>query len=268
MPIIRSSHSFDDNFTQIPNNWLRDQRLSYKARGVLAELLSHRPGWSVSMHQLANGLDGIHSIRSAVAELETHGYLVREQTRESGRFAEAQWVTGSPLSGFPTSVFPTSDNQTPKKTKNKEDQVKETLAQAELEAFDVFWDSYPRKTGKLAARKAFEKVFDQYGEQVIEAAKAFRDDPNLPNAQYIPHPATWLNGGRFLDGPLPEREKDKTNVELELIARRDHAEREHRLRLVREAEEARENEAPIPNCKHGLSLLRCLPCQKELAGLD
>ena len=35
MPVIRGHHSFDNHFTQIPNHWLRDSRLSFKARGLM-----------------------------------------------------------------------------------------------------------------------------------------------------------------------------------------------------------------------------------------
>jgi hypothetical protein len=71
MPIIRGEHSFDAHFTQIPNAWLRDNRLSYKARGLLAELVSHTVGWEVSIQRIANnGVDGKDSIGSAIQELE------------------------------------------------------------------------------------------------------------------------------------------------------------------------------------------------------
>jgi hypothetical protein len=30
-------------------------------------------------------------------------------------------------------------------------------------------------------------------------------DPNLPDEQFIPHPATWLNAGGWDDPPFPSR---------------------------------------------------------------
>lgn len=74
-------------------------------------------------------------------------------------------------------------------------------------AFDAFWSSYPRKAGKATARKAFEKAMKRAGgpTPVLDGARRLRDDPNLPEAQFIPHPATWLNGDRWEDDPLPPR---------------------------------------------------------------
>lgn len=72
--------------------------------------------------------------------------------------------------------------------------------------FDQFWDAYPRRTAKADARRAWAKacrVADPA--EVIEAARRYAADPNLPEMQFVPHPATWLNGGRWSDGPLPAR---------------------------------------------------------------
>ena len=72
--------------------------------------------------------------------------------------------------------------------------------------FDAFWENYPRRTAKQAARTAFDKAVKSgiSAAQIIEAAARFADDPNrVP--QFTPHPATWLNQGRWDDEPLPTR---------------------------------------------------------------
>jgi hypothetical protein len=67
------------------------------------------------------------------------------------------------------------------------------------EDFDQFWARYPRRTGKLAALRAYEKArrLDS-AEHILAGVERYRrtmpDDP-----QYRPHPATWLNAGRWLD---------------------------------------------------------------------
>jgi hypothetical protein len=65
--------------------------------------------------------------------------------------------------------------------------------------FDRFWESYPRKVGKLAAQKAYEKARRQASaEQLMAGLELYRE--HLPDdVQYIPHAATWLNQGRWLD---------------------------------------------------------------------
>ena len=72
--------------------------------------------------------------------------------------------------------------------------------------FEAFWAVYPRKTGKGQALTAWEKARRKIGDQpLIAAAGIFASDPNLPETEFIPHAATWLNGCRWDDGPLPAR---------------------------------------------------------------
>ena len=101
MPLIRGHHSFDDHYTQIPNDWVRDTRLSLKAIGLLAQIMSHTPGWKMSIRSLArvNGV-GQDTIKSAVIELETYGYLIRsekQQHNEDGTFADYDFTTRDPF---------------------------------------------------------------------------------------------------------------------------------------------------------------------------
>lgn len=73
-------------------------------------------------------------------------------------------------------------------------------------AFEAFWENYPRKAGKQAARKAFAKCIQSGGESdaIIAGAANYRDDPNRVN-EFTAHPATWLNRGSWDDDPLPAR---------------------------------------------------------------
>lgn len=141
MPIQRTKMVHEHNFTQIPNDWVRDTRLSLKSIGLLSQLLSHSEGWSVTIGSLAktNGC-GRHIIRAAVQELEEAGYLKRKQLRGvSGTFAEVLWVTcepSSPSSGYPTSEKPTSgkptsENRTLKKNNLKKTNTKNTIRKGE-----------------------------------------------------------------------------------------------------------------------------------------
>lgn len=74
--------------------------------------------------------------------------------------------------------------------------------------FELFWEYYPRKIGKGAAKASFLKAAkrlgdasfivlkaNEYGEHCVKTGK----DP-----KFIPHAATWLNQGRW-DDELEER---------------------------------------------------------------
>jgi hypothetical protein len=76
-----------DNFTMIENALLRNKSLSFKARGILCHLLSHRAGWKIRMSELRKDcVDGEAAIRSGIDELVRAGYMTRERVRgDSGR---------------------------------------------------------------------------------------------------------------------------------------------------------------------------------------
>ena len=72
-------------------------------------------------------------------------------------------------------------------------------------SFDEFWTAYPRRSGKIKAKDAFRKASKECDpSEIIAGAQAFADDPNRQE-EFTPHPATWLNQGRWEDDPLPER---------------------------------------------------------------
>lgn len=80
--IIRRLLPFERNFTGVPNEWVRDARLSPKALGLLVIILSHKDGWSISLGQLAKERKkGLDYFRTARDELEQLGYLIRRTTR-------------------------------------------------------------------------------------------------------------------------------------------------------------------------------------------
>lgn len=89
--IVRSPRP-ETNWTVIQNTVLRHPQLTFKARGLLAYLLSLPDNWSISAERLAQGgPDGRDSIRSALSELEKAGYLRRERRQNS----RGQWCTQS-----------------------------------------------------------------------------------------------------------------------------------------------------------------------------
>jgi uncharacterized protein YdaU (DUF1376 family) len=72
------------------------------------------------------------------------------------------------------------------------------------EAFEEFWQLYPRKEGKGQAWKVWERIKGRPGVDVlrssIELHKA-TEQWQRDGGQYIPHPSTWLNGRRWEDSP-------------------------------------------------------------------
>ena len=80
--------------------------------------------------------------------------------------------------------------------------------------FDEFWGAYPRKVGKQKARTKFAAACKRVDAQaVIDGARRLAADPNLPEAQFIPHPSTWLERDGWEDEPLPARAGATTSLE-------------------------------------------------------
>lgn len=64
--------------------------------------------------------------------------------------------------------------------------------------FEVFWEAYPRKVAKGDAERAFPKALAQTTlETLTDAARAM--GRAAEDSKFIPHPASWLNGKRWLD---------------------------------------------------------------------
>ena len=197
MPVLRGKLTFEGHFTQIPNAYLRDGRLSLRARGLFGLILSNVEGWSLSVAQLQkDSPEGRDAIRKAIAELEEFGYLMRLQPRNNGRFDESTWVTqdpyGLPMTGFPMTVKPTTVNPYTKNTNNKNTIEKNTTE--ELMRFDEFWELYPRKRDKGKAKKAYKAATAKASEEeIIEGAKSYVIEVQDKDPIYVKYPASWLN---------------------------------------------------------------------------
>ena len=79
--------------------------------------------------------------------------------------------------------------------------------------FDSFWQVYPRPTGKKAALKAWNAAKDKPPlADIIKALDAQKKSEQWrkDGGQFVPHPATWLNQGRWDDilpaGPYQGRD--------------------------------------------------------------
>lgn len=74
------------------------------------------------------------------------------------------------------------------------------------QAFEDFWNVYPKKVDKRSALKAWERATRRAGPGAIEAgAEAYRDDPNRED-QFTKNPATWLNADAWGNDPLPAKQ--------------------------------------------------------------
>ena len=142
--IIRTPRP-ESHYLTIANSVVRDRSLSFKARGILALLLSYPDNWSVSSERLARETETDKgekrdAIRTGLKELEGAGYLRREVRRDktTGRMSTNTYVYDTPqpvekprdnalTCPQPTTDYPASDKASPIEVPTKKDQTRKSL---------------------------------------------------------------------------------------------------------------------------------------------
>ena len=134
----------------------------------------------------------------------------------------------------PTNALPTTSTHTTTTTNTSAGDGKPLTYVSKVrttDRFEEFWKLYPKKAGKGYARKAWQKLTPSnlLQDQILLSLKNQLGQPDWKklNGQYIPHPATWLNGERWLDEKAQEAHvSDLTPAARLQLAR----ERDQRLR--------------------------------------
>lgn len=73
----------DYNYSVINNTGLKDKRLSWKAKGILAYILTLPDDWVFYREELSqHAKDGINSLRAGMKELKEYGYIKRFPIRD------------------------------------------------------------------------------------------------------------------------------------------------------------------------------------------
>ena len=205
--------------------WVQlDKNLSWKERMFLAEIISldkngedgcyASNGWFAGKYTLAE-----NTISEVFSSLREKGYInceyiyrgkeiAKRITKPVYEKAALQGNRGSRKIRIGSRKTP--DGVVGKHRKistigstKKEEGESSATTQANADAFDSFWSAYPKKVGKLDAKKAWDKIApDAELVGVIMGAVAKQKSQASwlkENGQYIPHPASWLNGERWTD---------------------------------------------------------------------
>jgi hypothetical protein len=156
--------------------------------------------------------------------------------------------------------LPSSENAVSLATKwGKSDDSLSSNKNRHESSFEIFWSAYPRKVAKGAARKAFIKAMSRDDAPTIDSLLAAikNYEKTITDARFIAHPATWLNGERWLDSmPGENPAKVETNAsrsaasfgaalaligktENDLIEQIDHYSPEHQAAALEAFREAR-----------------------------
>lgn len=209
--IIRASKR--EKYTIVSNAPINDKGLSWEARGMLVWLLSKPNNWSINGESIAHeGKAGVDKVWRMLKEIENAGYLRRERVRdEQGRYRWESILREEPYLDFPSMVNPPLVNPTldsPSLVNAgsilKTDPIKTDLINTDQIniGFAHFWNLYPRKLDKQAAFKAWHKLkpSTDLADKILKRLLTFiQVDWAITESQFIPYPASWLNGARWED---------------------------------------------------------------------
>lgn len=218
----------DSNFYVLDKSISEDGRLSWAARGVLIYLLGKPDHWEVSIQHLVNqtkdsrkrtGRDGTYAI---LKELESAGYLRRDQSRDSGAFGKIDYIvsesphTDKPYTGEAYTANTTqvsteglARNETPARNDNPIGPSRSGDAPAEAladDAFELFWLAGMRKANKKRARAAFDTALKAAGQSATPRAFAESLVADVKRRIAVEqmgfdkmHPAAYLGDERWED---------------------------------------------------------------------
>lgn len=220
----------DLKFSIIPE-WLLDSEVSHKAIRIYALIARYADNqtltaWPARGTLAARAKCTVKSVDRALNELIDAGAIAKELRRDEAGQKTSVYTLRRIRGGDKMTIGGRQNShrggdKIAIRTITNELEPKESIYSA---AFESFWEHYPHKVDKARARKAFRKIDPKKHKLVIQGAKSFAEDPNLPARAYIPYPGTWLNGERWEDGPLPARSRrgeSKTRAQENLARLRE-----------------------------------------------
>jgi len=210
--IIR--RKYNSHYTAVPNRIFEDENISLAARGLLGYLLVKPDSWEVRVDDLQKrGGVGREKAQQLLRELVESGYIVRETTRDGGKFVgynyivydEPQPETGIPFSA-PETAKPATVNPSPTKEPKKVITHSPSLRSGERARATKDIPSKPLSTSggtRLAedwqpsdADIGFARSLDLKDDEIRNEADKFRDFwISKPGAggRKADWPATWRN---------------------------------------------------------------------------
>jgi|TARA_R100000084_G_scaffold107247_1_gene66857 hypothetical protein len=187
---------------KLMNRVWKHSRAKGTARLVLLAIADHCNTAGVAWPSLTRLASYVNVNRrntiNAINQLVKMGELTRVHNGQTGRATTYKVTLGSVATdtGVATDTSVGGDTggvseETPQPPLNRQESL---LGESN---FDAFWKAYPKKVGKGAAVKAYDKALKGTPHDIImEGLERYDPDPG-----YICNPATWLNEMRYFDEP-------------------------------------------------------------------
>ncbi len=213
-----------ENFTKVPNEILEEiasSRAFCARTRVLAVIIRKTMGWNkkedwISLSQF-EGMTGIlkRNVCRALDQLLARKIILKSENKYCLNPTAKAWQEFSKLRKIlkPENL----DSQNGEKpfsdlTPTKDTFTKNNLLQNKSKSvfmtehdFEIFWQEYPKKISKKKASEKFLKLKCDLLPTILEALKKQKASSAWQEngGQFVPHPATWLNGERWEDDIVP-----------------------------------------------------------------
>ena len=152
---IHKNKTKEDPYTRVANSIIRDDRLSWKARGLMTYLMSLPDDWIVYISELVkHAPDGKDSLTSGMNELRKYGYVSLEPQRDpQGRITHWQYeIYEEPQQ--PETENPLLDQQEAEKPEVEKPEVENP----QLQSTDITNEIYKQITEKQQQETPTESV--------------------------------------------------------------------------------------------------------------
>lgn len=214
-----------------PRDWRGEQALravSIGARGLWIECICIMHEAKPYGHLMLNGepvedatlasMSGVpvDEVSALMAELRKAGVFsvtrkgVVFSRRMVADFARAQKGRKAVLKRYPQGTEIEEENATPNRYPNRSPITQKPEARSQKEkdqsedTFPDWYTAYPKHVGRGQAEKAYRQALKKAEPSVLlSAAQRFAVASAGKDPQFIAHPATWLNGERWLDDAAP-----------------------------------------------------------------
>lgn len=159
----------------------------------------------VTVRQARTILDRLKSTGKATVKTTSKFSIITMLEYDCGNKSDS--LNGSQMTDKRQTARQSNDSPTLLLTNNQTTNIQTTRAPREGErlekSFNEFWSAYPKKTAKAQALKAWQKIKpdDELVQKILSALERHKRSAQWlkDNGQYIPYPASWLNGKRWED---------------------------------------------------------------------
>lgn len=209
-------------FTIVNNRLIEDETLSLPAMGLLVYLLHKPDNWEVYPRDLAtklykkkNSQAGYRYILELINELEEHGYCKKIKKFDG---SVDYFIYDEPNAEILQQAEPNAEILHYANAEKPHVEIPHDIINTNLitntksisSLFDDFWNIYPRKSVKNAARKKFDRLSSLKQREIIALTRYFAHEMKDKPQEYIPMATTYLNQERYLDyeQELPKEKSD------------------------------------------------------------